>query len=66
MCKCDLENTTLSNYSSNDNDTCIYKIDPDLENVCCLLQNSLEIEGRLVVCLLGLMFNASVIILLVD
>ena len=66
MCKCDLENTTLSNYSSNDNDTCIYKIDPDLENVCCLLQNSLEIEGRLVVCLLGLMFNALVIILLVD
>ena len=66
MCKCDLENTTLSNSSSIDNDTCRYQIDPDLENICCLLQQYLEVEGRLVVCVLGLVFNALVIILLLD
>ena len=66
MCKCDLENTTLSNSSSIDNDTCLYQIDPDLENICCLLQQYLEVEGRLVICLLGLFFNALVIILLLD
>ena len=66
MCKCDLENTTLSNSPSIDNDTCLYQIDPDLENICCLLQQYLEVEGRLVVCVLGLVFNALVIILLLD
>ena len=66
MCICDLENTTLSNYPSNDDDTCIYKLDPDQENIRCILQNCLEIEGRLVVCFLGLIFNVLVIIILLD
>ena len=66
MCKCDFENATLSASSSVDNDTCLYQIDPDLENICCLLQQYLEVEGRLVICLFGLFFNALVIILLLD
>ena len=66
MSLCDLENTTLSNYSSNDNDTCIYKLDPDQDNIRCILQNCLEIEGRLVVCFLGSIFNVLVIIILLD
>ena len=60
MCQCDLENSSI------DNDTCLYQIDPDLENICCLLQQYLEVEGRLVICFLGLFFNALGIILLFD
>ena len=66
MCICDLENTTSSTNESIENDTCLFKKDPNLENVCCLLQQYLEVEGRLVVGFVGLFFNVLVIILLLD
>ena len=61
-----LENTTLSTNEFIENDTCLFKKDPNLEYICCLLQQYLEVEGRLVVCFVGLFFNVLVIILLLD
>ena len=66
MCICDLENTTSYTNESIENDTCLFKKDSNLEKVCCLLQQYLEVEGRLVVCFVGLFFNVLVIILLLD
>ena len=66
MCICDLENTTSFTNESTENDTCLFKKDPNLEYICCLLQQYLEVEGRLVVCFVGLFFNVLVIILLLD
>ena len=66
MCICDLESSTSSTNASTENDTCLFQKDPNLENVCCLLQQYLEVEGRLVVCFVGLFFNVLVFILLLD
>ena len=77
MCDCD-ENTTSGGFklhqvenititdSEDYNETCAYNFTVAQEETCCKLTKYLEVEGRFVICMVGLLFNSIAILLFFD
>lgn len=65
MCECYgeflSENETLI-----EEQTCTYIISPEQEETCCKLTTTLESEGRLIICITGILFNTIAALLLLD
>ena len=64
MCSC---NSDIEyNYTHFEEENCEYTVNQLQEEVCCMLTKTLEFEGRLIVCIIGLIFNTISIVLLFD
>ena len=63
---CDCNPNVEYNYTHIEDETCAYTVSPTQEEVCCKLTETLEVEGRLIVCIFGLIFNTLSILLLLD
>ena len=51
-----------------EDDTCdeFVSVTADEEEFCCNLTRVLEVEGRLAICIIGMIFNTIAVILLLD
>ena len=56
-----ISNETLSDYDSNQ--TCLYELTEEQNEVLCWLKTVLDFYGQLIVCLAGLFFNSVTILL---
>ena len=69
MCECN-RNFTLEPYdqidSEEENKLCSYVLSREEEETCCALSQHLDEEGRLIICIGGLIFNTIAIVILLD
>ena len=66
MCNCSALSIQHDNDSYHENEQCTYDISPKQLEVCCLITQHLEVEGRIMVCLSGLLFNTYAVFLFFD
>ena len=65
MCECYGEYLN-ENETLIEEQTCTYIISPEQEETCCKLTTTLESEGRLIICITGILFNTIAVLLLLD
>ena len=67
MCECNGSNFSDHDIFSNDG-TCVsfISINSGDKEICCSLTKFLELEGRMIICVIGITFNTIAIILLFD
>ena len=69
MCECN-RNFTLEPYNETDRERemelCSYVMSREEEETCCNMTQHLDEEGRLIICIGGLIFNTIAIVLLFD
>ena len=66
MCNCSALNQTSDSNTYQQNENCTYDISQTQLEFCCYLTQHLEVEGRIIVCLAGLVFNSYALLLFFD